>query len=74
MTPDVDTTKPIAVFDFLRRADAAGYVRHQDLHPERYEIILRGVKYTVGADNILLGPTDSNSSLIDRFEVRNVDA
>jgi hypothetical protein len=33
-----------------------------------------GAKYTVGADNVFIGPTDSFSPLIDRFEVRNVDA
>jgi hypothetical protein len=72
MTLTVDTSKPIEVVDFLGRTEPATYVRHQEMHPERYEIVWRGRKWTVSADNRLQGLTDSLLAVIDpAYRVRN---
>jgi len=68
----VDHSRPIEVVDFVGRITPAEYIRHQDWHPKRYEIMVWGTKYTVGADDILIGPTECEAKLIDPgFRVRN---
>jgi hypothetical protein len=49
---------------------SAEFVRNQVAHEGRYEILFKGKKWTVGRDNIILGPTEEAGQIAPDYEVR----
>jgi hypothetical protein len=73
MSEAVDFSKPICVQHFTTQITSATYDRHQTLHPERYEILWQGKRWTVRGDNVVQGPTDAVGQIAPDYIVRNVD-
>jgi hypothetical protein len=68
----LDFSRPIEVAHVLNgQVIQADYLKHQIMHPERYEVAFVGVIWTVGADNIVLGPTEGAGRIAPDYKVRN---
>jgi hypothetical protein len=68
----IDFTRPIELQHVLTgEIIPATYLRHQTIHPDRYEISFAGDVWTVRADNIVQGPTNAARQIGPDYRVRN---
>jgi hypothetical protein len=72
MIETIDFSKQIGVQHFTGQITSATYDRHQTMHPERYEILWQGKRWTVREDNVVQGPTNEEGQIAPDYTVRNI--
>jgi hypothetical protein len=73
MIETINFSKPIGAQHFNGEVTSAIYHRHQTMHPERYEILWQGKRWTVRADNVVQGSTEESGEIAPDYTVRNID-